>query len=106
MSDYSAGLYHNNFEGIRGASEYAAGWKERFYKIAVQRLEALDKVTDLDAELIYNTNNYILKADKPFVTLLFPGLDGGTMTYYYVSLEDLADLEEARIGQYNKWYVK
>lgn len=65
MSDFSLSLYKCNYEGIRGASQYAAGWKKNFTEIVADRQEEFDALTSWDQELFE-----MLQAALPAAPLL------------------------------------
>ncbi len=53
MSDYSLGLFKCDYEGMRGTTDYSAGWKENFEWIVEERRAEFDAIEDWDQEL-YN----------------------------------------------------
>jgi hypothetical protein len=109
MSDYSLGQYKCNYQGIRGASEYAADWKARFDKIIAERMTQFDKLTDWDPELQLKTMDYLLKADVHYTDYSYPG-EGGDATVSHVitypTIDQIADREEKWIKVFNEFYVQ
>ena len=61
ISDFSLGLYKCNYEGIRGASKYAHGWKQNFEAIVADRQAAFDELEGWDQELYQKMQDTILK---------------------------------------------
>ena len=50
IADYSVGLYKCEYEGIRGASEWSKGWKEKFEQVCEDRRAAFAELEDWDVE--------------------------------------------------------
>ncbi len=110
ISDYSLALYKCNYEGIRGASEYSAAWKEKFAAIVAQRQAEFDELTDWDQELHQSAMNYILDADVHYINNRYPvmGIDH-TQLYKLPpdsALDIIATREEAWIQRYYELYTK
>ena len=113
MSDFSLGLYKYDYEGIQGASEYSAGWKQRFEAIVAKRQEAFDKLTDWDQALYEKTMHYVLGADIHYVSHTYPEVGGGkfetpvsSTTPPATDLNTVATREEEWIARYNEKYAK
>lgn len=109
MSDYSLGLYHCNYQGIRGATEYSAGWNAKFAAFLAERQTQFDKLTGWDHELYLKTTDYIIQADRQFISTDYPKGDKvqiPTPPTYPISLSDIADEEEYWIKTFNETYGK
>ena len=114
MSDFSLGLYKCNYEGIRGASRYAHGWKQNFEDVVATRQENFDALEGWDQELYQKLQDTILSADTiHYVTLTFPNEDGNGINNNESnkmppasSMPIIAAREEAWIQEYNDLYAK
>ena len=51
VSDFSVGLYKNEYDGIQGKSEYSAGWKKIFEEVCEERRATFAQIEDWDQEL-------------------------------------------------------
>jgi len=112
MADFSLGLYKCEYEGITGASEYSAGWKQRFDAIVAQRQAEFDKLSGWDQTLYEKTIAYILEADIHYVSHDYPKESDGAFigpiptTPSVNDLNTIAEREEEWIKKFNEKYVK
>ncbi len=114
MSDFSLGLYKCNYEGIRGASRYAHGWKQNFEAVVADRKEAFDALEDWDQELYQKMQDAVLSGDTHhYVGLTFPNEDGEATKNFEqttmppaTSMPIIATREEGWITEYNNLYAK
>ncbi len=113
MSDFSLGLYKCNYEGIRGASQYAHGWKQNFEQIVADRQAAFDELTEWDQELYQKLQNYVLNADVHLTSLTYPDADGNGVYNNEAetmppasAMPIIANREEAWMQVYNEKYAK
>jgi len=110
MSDFSLGLYKCNYEGIRGASNYAYGWKENFKQIVADRQEKFNELEDWNQELYEKMQNDVLNADHHWFQRYYPGQvasgsEASTLPPAS-SLPILAQREKTWINEYNAMYAK
>ncbi len=113
MSDFSLGLYKCNYEGIRGASKFSAGWKSNFADVVEERQEKFDELEEWDQELYEKFQAAVLGADNHFISLTFPN---ETSTPVSLGKEEremppasaipvIAQREEAWVNEYNNLYA-
>ena len=110
ISDFSLGLFKCNYEGIRGASKYAYGWKQNFKEIVAERQEKFDSLEDWNQELYEKLQYDVLNADNHWFMKYYPNmpLDGGSEGSKLPpasSLPILAARQEAWINEYNELYA-
>lgn len=112
ISDYSLGLYKCNYEGIRGASDYSLGWKQKFAKVVADRQADFDALTDWDHELYLKMQDYVLNAQKHFITYTLPDFSGGAILPPYtnrppkIDISEVIESEEELARKFNEQYAK
>ena len=113
ISDFSLGLYKCNYEGIRGASKYAHGWKQNFEAIVADRQAAFDELEGWDQELYQKMQDTILSADtNHYIIYTFPGQAGDGKKNYEqgknpaaTAMPLIAAREEGWMQTYNELYA-
>ena len=114
ISDFSLGLFKCNYEGIRGASKYAHGWKQNFEQVVANRKEAFDSLAEWDQELYQKMQDAVLSGDTVhYIGLTFPNMEGeATKNFEQTtmppasSMPTIATREEGWIQKYNELYAK
>jgi len=74
MSEFSVGLYDCEYEGIRGACDYSATWKEYFGEIVSDRRDAFAELEDFDNDL-YKKMLEELFSKEIFFSRSYPGAE-------------------------------
>lgn len=113
ISDFSLGLFKCNYEGIRGASPYAKGWKDNFEAIVADRKERFDALENWDQELYQKMQDAVLSADTVhYIGMEFPGADGNGVFNNEsnkmppaTAMPIIATREEAWMQVYNNLYA-
>jgi len=115
MSDFSLGLFKCNYEGIRGASKYAYGWKQNFKQIVADRQEEFDNLEDWNQELYEILQTSVLTADHHHGAASYTGFkDAGTSSLVKEvttlppasALPIIAQRHEAAVNTYNSLYAR
>ena len=109
MDEFSLGLFQCNYEGMRGASEYSAGWKENFAYVIEERVAEFEAIEDWDQEM-YEKMVADIFAAKGFIGRSYAG--------YSVSLSKdegalppaskrplLVAAQQAAVDKYNNLYA-
>ena len=108
MDEFSLGLFQCDYEGMRGATEYSAGWKENFAYIIEERVAEFEALSDWDQELYEKMMADILSS-KGFIGKTYAGYNSevaGTSTLPPASrLPLLAEAQQAAVDKYNNLYA-
>ena len=109
ISDFSCGLYKNEYDGIQGASEWSKGWKEKFEAICEDRRAAFAEIEDWNQEH-YEKMIKKMFAEDTYVT----GAAAYTGSVSKVSVTNLPSAsaipllvaeQDAWIAKYNELYA-
>ncbi|MBR4016866.1 MAG: extracellular solute-binding protein [Oscillospiraceae bacterium] len=109
ISDFSVGLYENSYEGIRGASEYSAAWKEQFELILEDRRAAFAEIEDWDHETYVKIVEDLFAAEgklnRKYLNKTGYGEEFDTMPPAS-SIPHIAAAQNSWIATYNNLYAK
>ncbi len=109
MSDFSVGLYNCSYEGIRGACDYSAGWKENFEMILEDRRALFAEIEDWDQDTYVKMIEDIF-ASKAMLNRHYIGelSYGSELTEMppASSIPLMAQRQESWITTYNNLYAK
>ncbi len=109
ISDFSVGLYENSYEGIRGACDYSAGWKENFEMILEDRRAKFAEIEDWDHETYMKIVEDLFASTGRLNRKYINRLSWGSEIYEMPpasSIPHIAARQDSWITTYNNLYAK
>lgn len=109
MADYSCGLFKCTYEGIRGASEFSKGWKEKFAEELEMRRADFAAIEDWDQEVYEKMVQDILSAQS-YGMKRYAGMSTESIKHVNSlpsasAIPKVLEAENAWINKYNSLYA-
>lgn len=111
MADYSVGLYQNDYEGVRGASDFSKGWLKNFQAVCEDRRAKFAEIEDWDQAHFEKMVKMMFAKDNLYVTkVVYSGSEKSKVKTENLTPESYLPLLSAENAafctKYNELYAK